>query len=319
MYKIIGADQREYGPCSLDDLRQWHREGRLNAQTLVQAAGSTEWKPLAAYPELAALLSGAPPVLPSLTLPGAAPSTPIPAEELAQRDYDLDVLSCLNRAWALTQKNLLPVVGISFLVLAANRIVGEFVELALYPSYYQQLHDIMNNGSLSQLQATQLSMGNPWLAGMAFLIEAPVKSLLMGGLVYYYLKLIRGEDATLSDAFSGFTRAPVPLLLLGLVKALLLALGLALCVVPAIYLGVAWAFATALVIDRRLDFWNALELSRKVVSRHWFTILALIVLNAIVGIAGLLACCVGIIVTIPVALISLMYAYEDIFSRRTAG
>ena len=30
-YTIIGGDQKEYGPVTGDDLRQWMAEGRLNA------------------------------------------------------------------------------------------------------------------------------------------------------------------------------------------------------------------------------------------------------------------------------------------------
>jgi hypothetical protein len=56
MYKIIGGDGREYGPVSLEQLRQWIAEGRANAQTRVCAEGSTEWKPLASFPELAVAL-----------------------------------------------------------------------------------------------------------------------------------------------------------------------------------------------------------------------------------------------------------------------
>jgi hypothetical protein len=53
MYKIIGADQKEYGPVSADDLRNWIREGRVNAQTLIQAEGQSDWRPLSSYPEFA--------------------------------------------------------------------------------------------------------------------------------------------------------------------------------------------------------------------------------------------------------------------------
>ena len=52
MYKIIGADGREYGPTSAEQIRQCITEGRAHAQTLTQAAGSAEWKPLASFPEL---------------------------------------------------------------------------------------------------------------------------------------------------------------------------------------------------------------------------------------------------------------------------
>src|SRR5213076_841251 len=64
MYKIIGADQKQYGPVSADEMRQWIAEGRVNAQTLIQAEGQTDWRPLSTFPEFATapqpLPSGAP-------------------------------------------------------------------------------------------------------------------------------------------------------------------------------------------------------------------------------------------------------------------
>lgn len=69
MYKIIGANQVEYGPISADQLRQWIAEGRVNAQTPAQAEGDATWRPLSTFPEFASSL---PPV------PGAAPA-PAPA------------------------------------------------------------------------------------------------------------------------------------------------------------------------------------------------------------------------------------------------
>ncbi len=53
MYKIVGADQKEYGPVTAGELRQWITEGRADAQTLVQVEGSPEWKPLGTLPEFA--------------------------------------------------------------------------------------------------------------------------------------------------------------------------------------------------------------------------------------------------------------------------
>jgi GYF domain 2/Domain of unknown function (DUF4190) len=55
MYRIIGADQKEYGPVSADDLRKWIAEGRANAQTRAWLPGMNEWRPLGSIPEFAAL------------------------------------------------------------------------------------------------------------------------------------------------------------------------------------------------------------------------------------------------------------------------
>jgi hypothetical protein len=73
MYKIIGANQVEYGPVTAEQLRQWIVEGRVNAQTATQAVGETTWKPLSSFPEFAASFPGqaAPPA-------GAAPSPQTP-------------------------------------------------------------------------------------------------------------------------------------------------------------------------------------------------------------------------------------------------
>jgi hypothetical protein len=51
MYKVIGGDQKEYGPVSAEQLRQWIAEGRAGAQTKAQSEGSAEWQPLSAFPE----------------------------------------------------------------------------------------------------------------------------------------------------------------------------------------------------------------------------------------------------------------------------
>src|SRR5271169_659344 len=65
MYKIIGSDQKEYGPVGVEDLRQWIREGRANAQSRVRVeGGAADWQPLSAFPELAALLTSRPPEAP---------------------------------------------------------------------------------------------------------------------------------------------------------------------------------------------------------------------------------------------------------------
>jgi hypothetical protein len=53
MYKIIGADGREYGPVSLAQLRQWFTEGRVNARTPVLTEGDAHWKTLGEIPEFA--------------------------------------------------------------------------------------------------------------------------------------------------------------------------------------------------------------------------------------------------------------------------
>ncbi len=60
MFKILGADGKEYGPVSLSQLRQWISEGRAGAQTQVCAEGAIAWTPLQSLPEFAELFQTPP-------------------------------------------------------------------------------------------------------------------------------------------------------------------------------------------------------------------------------------------------------------------
>jgi hypothetical protein len=66
MYKIIGSDQKIYGPVSVEQIRRWQAEGRVNNATLLLADGSSDWRPLSSFPEF-----GVPPVV-TMTPPVAA-------------------------------------------------------------------------------------------------------------------------------------------------------------------------------------------------------------------------------------------------------
>ena len=72
MYKIIGADQKEYGPVNADQIRYWIGEGRLNAHSKIRAEGELEWKSLSEFPEFAEVLGIAPGAPPPLVEPSAA-------------------------------------------------------------------------------------------------------------------------------------------------------------------------------------------------------------------------------------------------------
>jgi TM2 domain-containing membrane protein YozV len=72
MYKIIGADGQQYGPVNIDQIRRWIAEGRVRPETLVQAEGSTDWKPLTAFPELAGGWNATPPTMTPPTAPPPA-------------------------------------------------------------------------------------------------------------------------------------------------------------------------------------------------------------------------------------------------------
>jgi hypothetical protein len=168
-----------------------------------------------------------------------------------------------------------------------------------------------------------LVMGNFWLfvgatlvanliIGAVGLIAGP----MLGGLYWMMLKKVRGQPTEFSDAFAGFSIAFLPLFLGYLVIAILGVAGLILCVLPGIYLFVSWKFALPLIADKKLDFWPAMECSRKVVSRHWWKLFGFTLVLLLVNLLGFACCFVGSLVSAPVTIAATMYAYEDIFGTR---
>jgi len=282
MYKIIGADQREYGPVPVEQVRKWIAEGRANAQTKAWSEGSSEWKTLADYPEFADMLTAKGVV--------AQPSPPkigeLEADKLAAaiiaRDYRVDIGDCFSRSWNLVRDDFWLLVGATAVALVIGSVLWFFPAL-----------------------------GIPAAVLLALVFQ--------GGLQWLFLKRVRGEPADIGDVFAGFSLAFVPLLLAGIVVHVLVGIGLALCIVPGIYLIVAWRmFVPLLIVDKGLEFWPAMELSRKVVTRHWWQCFGLLLLAGLVGLLGLLGCIVGIFFTMPIAVGATVYAYLDIFGARPA-
>ena len=51
-YKLIGTDGNEYGPASLEQVRDWAKQGRLAASTQVLRSDQSAWSTASALPEL---------------------------------------------------------------------------------------------------------------------------------------------------------------------------------------------------------------------------------------------------------------------------
>ncbi len=150
---------------------------------------------------------------------------------------------------------------------------------------------------------------------IGIIISAP----LSGGLWLYYLNRIRGRTATLETAFSGFKVAFLQLMLVGVITAVLKFVGFLCLIIPGIYLLVVWMFAVPLVADKGLEFWPAMGLSQKVISRHWWKFFWFLIVLVLLHIVGVLCCYVGIFVAMPVCMAATAYAYEDIFGAATSA
>jgi len=144
-----------------------------------------------------------------------------------------------------------------------------------------------------------------------------ISPALIAGSFIVSAKLIQGQTPAFRDFFAGF-HFFLPLFLTGLLTAALVGIGLVLLVVPGIYLLVGYAFASYLVVDRRLDFWQAMELSRRTVNPLWFNVFGLVLLLLLINLGGVLLLGLGLVVTVPLTTCTLTVAFTDIFGLQSS-
>jgi predicted Ser/Thr protein kinase len=221
--------------------------------------------------------------------PPPASDAKVIASQILAQDYNLDIGNCLRRGWKLLCANFWPFVGITALMFAlmgfASSIGGETVR-----------HGPAGGSSFEVGSA------------IAILVWGP----LAGGMYLYLLKKIRGETATIETVFSGFSSRFLQLFLGGFVSHLLIWLGFMCFILPGIFLFVAWTFTMPIIADKQIDFWSAMELSRKVITKHWFKFLGFTLVSLLLMMAGFVALLIGVLITAPWVVAAHVYAYEDI-------
>ena len=278
MFTLIGRDGKEYGPVTSEQVRAWMAAGRANLETQAKWSGDDQWRRLGDFPEFGANAT-VPPVTPPASPVNATGRMAIDpktyAADLIARARPLEIGYCVSRSWALLKARFWPLVGTTFLLVVVINIINA-------------------------------------VPVFGFVASMLLGGVFYGGLYAYYLKQIRGQPAALEDAFSGFSLAFVPLLCASLVSSLLIVAGMLLLILPGIYLVVAYTFAFFLVIDQRLEFWAALEVSRRVITAQWWSVFGLLIVGGFIALLGVIGLGIGVFITLPIYIGALAYAYEDL-------
>lgn len=143
------------------------------------------------------------------------------------------------------------------------------------------------------------------IANMA--ITAP----LAAGFFIMADKVNKNESRSFGDFFKGFDSF-LPLFLVGIVGGIITILCLILLILPGIFIAVCYSFASMFVVFYKNEFWDALENSRKVITRNWWIFFGFIIVLALINFLGALCLGVGIFVTIPATACAIYAAFDDI-------
>jgi hypothetical protein len=199
-------------------------------------------------------------------------------ENLLSRDYHIDSGAALRKAWEMFMAH-----------------VAEFAGFALILFLIYALSSRMS--------------------GAGSLLLSLVSGPLYAGYAIVTFRLLAGREFRFNDFFAGFSFF-LPLLLTGLASGLIVATGMVLLLIPGIYFLVSYLFAVLFVIDYGMEFWQAMETSRKLVSKHWFSCFGFVLVIILVNLLGLLALGIGLLVTYPVTACATAIVYRSIVGDR---
>jgi hypothetical protein len=158
--------------------------------------------------------------------------------------------------------------------------------------------------------------GNYALLALVFVIlSSAVPVILQGPLIagfhIFTIRKLMGRRTEFADFFKGFNYF-VPTLVASIVIGLFVFGGTLLCIIPGLVLAAMYKFTYLFIVDKRMDFWPAMQASHAVVKHDYLGFTLFLLLMALVDLLGVLCCVVGIFIALPVTFAAITVAYKEI-------
>jgi uncharacterized membrane protein len=166
-------------------------------------------------------------------------------------------------------------------------------------------------------------MGNFALVSLIFVLVNSCASVvtqgpLQAGFHIYCMKKLFNRRYEIGDLFKGFDFF-LPSFVAALIIGIFVFAGTLLCIIPGLVVASMYKFTYLFIVDKRMDFWPAMQASHEVVKNDYFGFTMFLIVMALINIVGALCCIVGLLITVPVSIAAITIAYQEIvgFEQRT--
>jgi len=145
------------------------------------------------------------------------------------------------------------------------------------------------------------------------ILSYPVLMPIMAGIIMMAIEHGRGEEVNFKSVLN-YYHLTGKVALAGILIYIMTMVGFVLLVIPAIYVSVAYVFTLPLIVDKNMEVWEAMEHSRKTVTKHWFKVAGLMGALSIILFLGAIPLGIGLIWTVPLMFVTLYgLAYPVMF------
>ena len=199
------------------------------------------------------------------------------------KQYDFDIIEITKEGWR-RMEGVKGVLVTAFAIYVLTAVAVQMVLGIVFPSPAE------NPDFANQTIVTILSY--------------PVLMPLLTGMIMMAIRHVRGEQIVFQDVF-GYYGMTWTLALAALLIYVMTVAGLLFFILPGIYLSVAYIFTLPLIADKGMGVWDAMELSRKTVTQHWFKVFGLMMLLSFGLMVGFVTFGIGLIWAVPLMLVTL--------------
>ena len=144
------------------------------------------------------------------------------------------------------------------------------------------------------------------LSGVPF-----IQGALIAGWHIYTLKKLMGRRADVGDFFKGF-KFFVHALVASLIIAFFTFLGTLALIIPGLVIAAMYKFTYLFIVDKRMEFWPAMQASHAVVKKDYVGFVLFLILAFLVNVLGFCCLIVGLLVTVPVTFAAITVAYKEL-------
>lgn len=247
-----------------------------------------------------------------------------------QNGYEFKFNHYLSRGWELFRKQPLMLIGIFvvFIILTmimaftvglipfVGSIVSNIIYAVLFAGFFIAINQIAKN---KEPQFKDFFGGFNFFGPIAIyyiiynliaLIAIAIPLFFLLWSVFPIAELIetvqQGSDpeAMMQDYFqSGEFIEKIPQMILPILAMIIISL----------YLSVIYMLTSPLIVLKKMNFWQAMETSRKTVHKKLISFILFIIVLGIINFIGVLFIGIGLLVTIPFTMTATYAIYEDLY------
>jgi len=141
---------------------------------------------------------------------------------------------------------------------------------------------------------------------------AILTAVFHAGYMISVIKICETNQLGFEDFFWAFTDGNrlLQLILLTLIAAIAIAVGFICLVIPGVYLSVAMFLAFPYFVTKNQDAVESIKASLRMTKNHWWQMLGLLILVALLNLAGALCFGIGVLLSIPMSMLILVEACQ---------